>query len=347
MELRYIPSVAMLTFFTSIIPSIIVFILIKIDTFNKTERFFYSFIGAFISGFIFNLFTIELHMDSFKILLASFIGSLLLMIFLKKKYATKVLVNNDLIKKDFSKITEMIKEYSFITFIKQNANFYYIIIFFLVSTFSMVVPTFLKIDLNSGFNFSEFHKLFYILFFLNLLPWIFLIYLSYDVRKKIQSSKEIKAIDYFVTVIIGAIFVGLSLIPILFVLLIISSQLNLFKPNSPIDPSYFTIILLPLMFIVTFYAIGASTNIILNMSPTFKIKKTLFVFKKPFIQFLLKWSLLFLIIPLLFPTICFKLNMVFAFNKYIYFYLSLVSSLTVTYITLYFVKLFESESFEL
>ncbi len=361
MDFKNLKIAAIVSVFTAFLPALIVLIIIRVKQIDVMKRFFYSYLCAYILGFGYTSFSL-ISTNRFSLndlgitMLFHLIGAVSIMIFLKIKYPNIVIEKKDevikknnkiKIKHDFTNLAERMKSYSIIDFLKEYGNKYHIVLFFIIGTITIIGQSFIKIDLTSGFNFSNFYRTFYLLFFINSLPWIVLIYLGYIVRKKIETEKIIKLIDYIVTVLVGGFFIALSFIPILIFILIIASQFNLFQPNSIINPSYLSIIFLPLMFMFTFYGIGALTCILLRMEPTFNIKKTFFVFQKPFVQFLLKWSVLFLILPLFLPFLAYKLNNISTWIKYISFYFSIASTLIVILLTLYFVKLFKIENFDL
>jgi len=361
MDYKNLKIALFVSIFTALLPTLIALIIIRVKQINVMKRFLYSYLCAYILGFGYTSFCLftknRASLNDLGItMLLHLIGAFSIMIFLKIKHPNiiiekkdKVIKNNNKIKikRDFSKLTEQMNNYSFLDFLKQYGNKYHIILFFIIGTITIIGQSFIKIDLTSGFNFSDFYKTFYLIFFLNSLPWLILFYIGFVIRKKIEIEKIIKLIDYLVAVIIGGLFISLSFLPILMLIMIIALHLNLFQPNSFINPSYLSIIFIPLMFLFTFYGIGALTCILLKMEPTFNIKKTFFVFQKPFVQFLLKWSLLFLILPLTIPFITYKLINISSWIKFISYYFSITSTLIVTLLTLYFVKLFKIENFDL
>jgi len=336
MDLKQFAISTLLILITSIISSLVIFAVRKIEGVGKVKKFIYSYLGAVIPIFMVLLFTSDQTLNIALVFIIEFAGSYFALTLLKNKISTTAGEETILELKKNPTVN-----YNMVAFIKQKLNITFIIIYYLCGTLTIVLPMFMNIKLDSGFQNSDF----VFIFFLNLLPSLCLFLISFDIRNNLFKNETVKFSNYLKAVILGSLLIGITLIPILFLMLFISSKFNIINSlNSTHENFILNIVLFPIYYFFIVYATGAYTCILLSLRGNFNILEAFGIFKKPFLSISLKWIFIFFALPSIIRIISFKFSPIPTWVNFSYYYLMLTCSLGMIYLLMYLVKLRKIEN---
>ncbi len=340
MDFKQIAVSTLSTVFLPVIPSAAAALLIKIENMDKSKKFLYSYLGAFIPACFIQLINSGESINAVTLIIINLVWSLYVLFILKSAYSA------DTILKSLSSeeiLNKRIEEYSMIKFIKEKSNIYFMIIYFLLGTASIFSSYFINLDFVQNFKISNF----LFIFLLNIAPWIFMIILSRDLRNRIRKDDKVTMGRFIITGFVGGIMIGLTLIPVFIIIFTSMPKLSGLDQAS-IGSFNFRLnaIMLPVFYLINIYSLGVYAVIYSKMKADFSVKEILYIFKKPYIQVVLKWSVLFFIIPQVFHTAAYKFSNIPLLVHIAYYYITLLVALISVYLVMYIITLKDYEAEE-
>jgi len=224
-------------------------------------------------------------------------------------------------------------------FIQKYINFRFLVSYFLVITITLFLSPYIIGDIQN-FNLTKF----FVVFALNLLPYIVLFIYGFKIRLDLDNS--IQPGNYLVTVILGSLYIGLWCLPFLMIFLYLISSLYVIDANNLNETNFIiNIIYLPVFYPIFIFSTGAYSRVLSNMKVVFKIKEVFYFFKMPFIKTIIVSSFFIYALPLFLKIISYKLSYIPFFYKIIYCYLQMLSFLLETYLVMYLIVLWDEVKF--
>lgn len=323
---------ALITLAIALVPSFLMVKLWKTPGVDFSKRFIHSYTGAVIPSLLLIIISADKSFSIISTVIIQFCGSYLALLItdatISAKYSSSVIywpgpAHGEL------------EAGNLFRFIMDVSDIKLLIIFAVMAILPAVVPRMMHMNVLNGFSVSQF----FILFGLIVLPWLFMIYLAYDMRRRIPVNFKAGFGKFPGVVITGAIYLGVIMLPVMVIFLVITSRLDLFRYKNLNEVNFWlNAIMFPVFYIMYIYSTSAYACILLYMKGQFSINEAAGIFRKPFFRFIMIWSLPLFALPYMIRTVSYRIPDIPAWISLGYYFLTMIAALGSIYLTMFIVK---------